>query len=160
MAETIQGIPQLQARLRAVSRVGPTLMRTLALTTVREAKLLAPRKTANLSRSIAIVSVTPRSATVRASANYAAYVEFGTRPHDIYPRRKRALAWAATSAGRRLSGTPRKATRRGAFGGMIVRRHVHHPGTRPHPFMRPGAQRAIETTDLAGTVVQAWDSAR
>lgn len=156
---SVQGIPQLQARLRAVGQVGPTTMQRLALTTVREAKALVPRKTSNLSRSITIVSATERSAVVRASANYAAFVEFGTRPHDIYPRRKRALAWAATSAGRRLTGSPRKATRRGAFGGLIIRRHVHHPGTRPHPFLGPGAQKAIETMDLAGTVVRAWDGA-
>lgn len=47
---------------------------------------------------------------------YAAYVELGTVPHIIRPREKRALFWP---------GAPHPV-------GV-----VHHPGTRPQPFLRP-----------------------
>lgn len=42
------------------------------------------------------------------------FVEYGTRPHDIYPRNKQALYWP------------------GARHPVSV---VHHPGTRPNPFL-------------------------
>lgn len=49
-------------------------------------------------------------------AYYAHMVEFGTRPHKIAPR-ARALE----------------------IGGQFVAGAVDHPGSRPHPFMRPAA---------------------
>lgn len=49
-------------------------------------------------------------------------VEFGTRPHVIVPRRAGALYWrgAAHPVGR-----------------------VQHPGTRPHPWLRPAGEQTI-----------------
>lgn len=47
---------------------------------------------------------------------YAAYVELGTEPHIIRPKDKKALFWV------------------GAKRPVTV---VHHPGTRPRPFLRP-----------------------
>jgi len=49
---------------------------------------------------------------------YAGYVEFGTPPHKIRPKNKKALA-----------------NRKGGFG--PVSGVVNHPGTDPQPFMRP-----------------------
>jgi hypothetical protein len=48
-------------------------------------------------------------------ASYAPYVEFGTAPHLIRPVNKRVLANANT--------------------GEIFGTLVHHPGTKPNPFM-------------------------
>jgi hypothetical protein len=45
---------------------------------------------------------------------YAKYVIGGTRPHDIYPRDKQALFWAGAEHPVRI---------------------VHHPGTKPNPFL-------------------------
>jgi hypothetical protein len=45
---------------------------------------------------------------------YAKYVIGGTRPHDIYPRDKQALFWAGAEHPVRM---------------------VHHPGTKPNPFL-------------------------
>jgi hypothetical protein len=52
---------------------------------------------------------------------YATYVVSGTRPHDIYPRDRQALFWEGA---------------RHPVG------HVHHPGTKPNPFL----QRALDNT--------------
>ena len=49
--------------------------------------------------------------------DYAKYVEFGTPPHIIKPRNAKALHWK--SGGQDIFATK-----------------VHHPGTRPQPFIR------------------------
>lgn len=118
-----KGLPQLQRRIDAIGDLGP-FMRDLALDAVSEQKKRSPVKTGNLRRSIHLGRITARSAETIAGANYAAYVEFGTRAHEIRPRTKKVLRWK--------SGTGyRYATR------------VQHPGTRAQPFMIPGAEAAI-----------------
>jgi hypothetical protein len=148
----IRGIPQLRARIAAITP-NRELLRTIALSAVREQKLLVPRKTGNLGRSIHIGSVTPTRAETIASADYATFVETGTRPHTIRPRNRKALRWAASGADARLSGTPRS-------GGRVrFAKRVQHPGTRAQPFMVPGAKKAVEQGGLKATVVNAWNDA-
>ena len=56
-------------------------------------------------------------AEVYAQAEYAPYVEFGTRAHVIRPRQgRKALRWTTPD------------------GQSVIRRAVRHPGTRPLPF--------------------------
>jgi hypothetical protein len=148
----IRGIPQLRARIEAITP-NAGLLRKVALLAVREQKLLAPRKTGNLARTIHLGAVTPTRAETIASADYAAYVERGTRPHEIRPRNRQALRWAADGASARLSGTPRS-------GGRVrFAKRVQHPGTRAQPFMIPGAQKAVEGAGLKATVIKSWDEA-
>lgn len=152
MSAQISGIPQLRARIEAI-KPNAELLRTIALSAVREQKLLAPRKTGNLGRSIHIGAVTPTRAETIASASYAAYVEQGTRPHVIRPKNRKALRWAASSGDARLSGSPRT-------GGRVrFAKRVQHPGTRAQPFMIPGAQKAVEGAGLKATVTKAWNDA-
>jgi HK97 gp10 family phage protein len=54
--------------------------------------------------------------TVGTNVSYAADVEYGTAPHVILPKNKKALYWP---------GAAHPVSR------------VNHPGTRPRPFMRP-----------------------
>jgi hypothetical protein len=61
---------------------------------------------------------------VNSGADYSAHVEFGTAPHEIKPKSKKALAF--------VSG-----------GQKVVVKSVQHPGTRPNPFMRNGMRLAI-----------------
>ena len=61
MSAEVKGIPQLRARIDAITP-DAKLLRTIALSAVREQKLLAPRKTGNLGRSIHIGAVTPTRA--------------------------------------------------------------------------------------------------
>src|SRR5438128_5041780 len=139
MPETIVGLSALNRRIAAVSgtQVGGTVLKRLGLSTVREAKLLVHRKTGNLGRTIHVRSQTATSVTVVASANYAADVEYGTRAHEITPRAAKALRFAASPAGRRLSGRPRVGA------AVVFATRVHHPGTKPYPFLVPGAKRAV-----------------
>ena len=154
MAEQIIGKQQLEARLRALAspELGEKVLTRLGLSTVREAKLLVRRRTGNLGRSIHIASKSATSVVVVASASYAADVEFGTRPHTITPKAKKALRFAASPGGARLSGTPRKGA------AVVFAKVVHHPGTRPYPFLLPGAKAAAKSSDLDVAVVETWNS--
>jgi len=159
MAEVI-GAAAAQRRITAISGpLGVKVTRQLALSTVREAKLLVHRKTGNLGRSIRVERVTETGALVIAAANYAAYVELGTRPHTITPKAAKALAWAKGPSGgafRRLSGATRTGTGRGD---MIFARVVHHPGSKPYPFLIPGAKIAATKGGLKNIVIDVWNGA-
>ena len=151
MSASISGVPQLRARIEAI-KPNEKLLRTIALSAVREQKLLVPRKTGNLGRTIHLGSVTPTRAETIASASYAGFVEKGTRAHTIVPRHKKALRWAE-GGNARLSGSPRKGAR------VRFARRVQHPGSKAKPFMLPGARRAIEGAGLRATLVAAWNEA-
>lgn len=153
VSEYVQGLPQLQARMRAITPQKSGLMQKLAFATVAEAKRLVPRKTGNLGRSIHVVSFSATEARVEASAKYAVFVERGTKAHEITPKARKALRFAATAAGRRLTGTPRKGA------DVVFAKRVHHPGTKPQPFMLPGAQKAIQKAGLASQIVKDWNAA-
>src|SRR5439155_23222492 len=127
--------------------------RTLGLRAVREQKLLVHRKTGNLGRSIHLGAVTAISVTTIAGARYARPVEFGARPHEITPKVAKALRWAASPSGRRLSGAPRVGA------AVIFAKRVHHPGSKPYPFMVPGAWKVIEKGGLKDVVIDTWNSA-
>jgi hypothetical protein len=147
---TIKGLPQLRARFQAI-KPSPDLMRSLALSAVREQKLLVPRKTGNLGRSIGIGAVTATSAETKATANYAAFVELGTRPHVIRPRNRKALRFAV-GGNARLTGSPRSGAP------VVFARKVNHPGTKPKPYMVPGAEKAVRSLG-AESIVKRWNDA-
>jgi len=52
------------------------------------------------------------------TAPYGAMQEFGTKPHDIVPIRAKALRFMAGE-------------------NVVFAKRVHHPGTKPRPFMFP-----------------------
>ena len=152
MAEiVVQGYQALQERFARLGHVDERLMRLLGDAAVAEAKVRVPRRTGNLGRSIAKTMVGADSVRIAARANYAAYVELGTRAHDIVPRTKRVLAWAS-GGGARLTGSARKGA------AMIFAMRVHHPGTKPHPYLLPGARAAIEGANLKNVIYEAWDN--
>ena len=157
MAEQMQGYGALIKRLNAVG--GTPAMRGLltkvATAAIAEQKSRAPKKTGNLRRSIHLGPVSETSARTIASANYAAYVEYGTAPHEITPNAKKALRWSTGKL--RLSGNPTKAAQRA--GAYAFAKVVHHPGTSPHPFMLEGAKAAIAKSPLANAIIAAWNEA-
>lgn len=156
---TVTGATQLEARLRAVQQVGTRgLMQKLVLRSVAEAKTLAPHKTGNLRRTIMPGAITTVMGEVKATANYAGFVEHGTGPHIITPNARKALRWTASGAATRLSGRPTKGAQR-AGGAYAFAKIVHHPGSRAHPFLLPGAQAAIAQGGLSTAIVAAWNEA-
>lgn len=160
MSVVVLGLSSLHKRLNAIG--GPAanrrMLTMLGTAAVAEQKLLVHRKTGNTARSIHVSETTDTRVTITAGGA-AEFLEYGTAPHEITPNAKKALAWAASPAGRRLSGNPTKAAQRGQSGGMAFAKRVHHPGTKPYPFMVPGAEAAIAKADLAAQVIRDWNEA-
>lgn len=175
MPVTIRGYAQLQARFAAIS--GPVattqLMKQLGAAAIREQKLLERphRKTGITGASIRLGPVTA-SSVVTEVGGAGTYLEFGTRPHEITPNAKKALAFASqglvnerfgTQANIfRLSGALRVgAMRKFGNAAFVVVKSVHHPGTKASPFMVPGAQAAIQKSGatVGAEIVKRWDAA-
>lgn len=168
---TITGGAALERRLLAMGKAPKVMLGNIGIRAVREAKLIVPRKTGNLGRTIRVGTHTERFVEVTAGGSqapgYAAAVEFGTRPHVIVPktasirfagpflrgqkgqRRGGVLAWGGprTLGGRlRSGGKPTHFARR-----------VRHPGTRGKPYLRPGLAKALDQLGLSD-IVDAWNS--
>lgn len=140
MTAELRGLRPLQARLKAVDKAPRVIMRELGLRAVSEQKKLAPVRTGNLRRSIHLGRVSQTEAVTIASARYATAVELGTRPHVIVPRKRKTLRFKSGS-------------------GVVFAKRVQHPGTRPQPFMLPGAKKAVDETVGVKPIIDAWNSA-
>ena len=148
----LQGKRELQARLNALGESGD-MLRQVALGGVREAKLMVPRKTGNLGRTIRMGEVRVDSVSISAGGSsnvgYAAAVEFGTKAHTIVPRNARVLAWGGSrTLGGRLSAGSKPTT-------FAMR--VNHPGSRAKPYLVPGLRKAAGK--LGEIIVQVWNGA-
>lgn len=148
----IEGMDDLQRRLDAIKDT-KTLLGQIGLRAVARAKELVPRKTGNLGRTIRLGQVTDNDAQILAGGQngvgYAAAVEYGTRPHEIVPRYKKALAWGGN---RRLSGSLRSGSKSTFFA-----KRVRHPGTQPYPFLMPAAKEVAE--QFPELIIRAWNEA-
>jgi hypothetical protein len=153
VSEDIEGMGNLAKRLDAIGDARK-LLGPIALKAVAYAKETVPRKTGNLGRTIRLGQVTDTEAQIIAGGQfgvgYARTVEFGSRPHIIRPRNRRVLAWGGD---RRLSGSLRSGARATNFATV-----VNHPGTKPKPFLRPAAERAVRESGVEG-IVKAWNDA-
>lgn len=157
MGVEFTGAKALSKRLHAIEN-GRVILHKLQLDTTAEAKRLVPRKTGNLGRSITPGALTNSDALVVARARYARYVELGTRPHVIRPRNAQALRFPAKGTPVTLSGRARTGAVR-AGGAYAFAKEVHHPGTKPHPFLVPGARKAVEHGGLKDVVIGLWNQA-
>ena len=158
---TLKGYDALQRRLNAIrpgQALGAGILRQLAMQANREQVSLmyhqVTRRTGHAGQLIGLGDITPTQAATVARS-YAVYIDRGTAPHIIRPRRASVLAWAGDATGRRATGR----TRKGYKGPMVFARQVHHPGTKARPFMVPGAQRAVTQANLADKVITAWNEA-
>jgi hypothetical protein len=77
----------------------------------------APRKTGYLASTV-VKDVGVGVGSVQVLASYARYVAEGTRPHEIRPVNGRVLVFAAPN------------------GGLVFTQVVHHPGTKPNPWLQ------------------------
>lgn len=95
-----------------------------------------PVRTGRLKQSIAI-RVEGDQVIIGPHTEYANFVEFGTRPHIIKAKNKKALAFRGPN-------------------GMVFVKQVHHPGTKPHPYVRPAFEDWVQTlgTNAAQANVQ------
>lgn len=147
----LKGYNELSARIHAIADTRQAMVEIAKLALV-ESKALVPVKTGNLRGSIRIGTVTKDSAEIIAGANYAQFVELGTRGGTIIrPVRAKVLAWGGP---RRLSGSLRKGAKATNFA-MRVRRGA----TRAQPFLLPGARAAVQKSGFIEGLVKAWNEA-
>lgn len=92
---------------------------------IRAGRGFTPRQAGGLEQSINWHPNGDGSATVHADKDYAGFVEYGTEPHVIGPRNRRALRFPV-----------------GGGAGFAFAREVNHPGSRPYPyfFAEPAAR--------------------
>jgi HK97 gp10 family phage protein len=93
----------------------------------------APWRSGNLAMSIK-KEVSEGKVSVKPLASYAIFVEKGTAPHIIRPVNASCLAFQS-----------------GMLGGMVFTRLVHHPGTKPNPFIQ---RTAMETRDEVSNIAK------
>lgn len=156
----VKGARELGLRLEAIGDTQKQ-MTNLANRTVFHAKRAARKfsKTRATSDSIKRGRVTDTSAEVSAKFG-AVYLEHGTRAHDIYARKRKALRFVGrqgrASGQARLSGTARRSATDVVFVSTKYK-PVRHPGTKAQPFMRPSAERAVD--EMGGFIVEEWNGA-
>ena len=155
----IEGLTALQKRFAAIGD-NRTLLRALAPLVIHEQRAMAPVRSHFLQNSIMIGTVTDSSLETFTRMSYARAQEYGSKPHvirakpgrsAINPKYAHSLAWGGA---RRLTGSLRSGAEPTSFA-----MSVHHPGNRPHPFMMPGAKRAVERAGLANRIYAAWNGA-
>jgi hypothetical protein len=152
MSIQLRGGRELQARLSAIGDTSQ-LLRKFAPLGLRHIKIETPRKTGNLSRANAILSVSDREVRYGNRANYAVPVHEGSKPHTIVPTRRKALRFAPSASGRRLSGSPQTGAQ------VVFAKRVRHPGNKANPFMARGLRSALAETDFGRAIVDLWDKA-
>jgi hypothetical protein len=80
------------------------------------ARSIAPKRTGNYAGSIQVVQLGPMEFGLTADAEYAAIIEFGSAPHDIFPVTAKVLAFEVN-------------------GEQVFAKYVHHPGTMPQMIL-------------------------
>ena len=87
-----------------------------------------------------------KSARLRAkwfpTAYYAPFVELGTRPHIIRPKRAKVLRWNTGGGGKYVTAKSGKQYYKSGNSQYRFARFVRHPGTRPQPFMKKIVKRS------------------
>jgi hypothetical protein len=119
----VKGLKELKRTLERIPEQIKNVLEDLTRETYERAVEYAPERTGFLRRNVRM-SVEGLTGRVISQAPYSAYVEFGTRPHMIFPRRARAL-WFEVG------------------GRTVFARYVHHPGTKGQFFMRRALQDAL-----------------
>lgn len=100
----------------------------IALAFQEQLQIEAPVDTSRLRGSIKVKYV--KGVLIISAVDYIIYVVFGTKPHVIRPKNKKALAFEVGKKERlgRKEG-PGKAN-------IVITKKVMHPGTRPNPFVQ------------------------
>lgn len=144
----VKGLADLQKFLNALpAEIEAKLMRgalrEAAKVVLEEAKRQAPKESGEMAEGLAISTSSKRGtvmAKIKAKGKHgflAPFIEFGTKPHFIKVREEDR---PTNRPGRFRRGQPvsmRTLNRNALKIGQSFVGAVHHPGTKPRPFMRP-----------------------
>ena len=125
---TINGLSNLTKNLGGVETASNAIFKNAmdqSLTAVTNiAKANSPFKTGKLRRSIHPIMKNVLEGQVSTGTEYAKYVEEGTRPHVIVPKRAKVLAFKVG-------------------GSMVFARRVNHPGFAGRWYMKKSGQQSV-----------------
>ena len=103
------------------------------------AKELCPTNTGLLGASIThFVDEEALTTSVYTNVGYSTCIEYGTKPHIILPKEKKALRFEVgrkERLGKKIP--PGKAN-------IVFAKKVEHPGTKESPFIRPALDQNVE----------------
>lgn len=135
----LKGSRELRRRLKAIRTVFKPVGKKWGEETVRLAKSRVPVRTGKTQRSIRIKNASMRKAAVQATWG-ARFIEQGTKPHPIKPKRFKALKWSQ-------NGQP------------MFAKKVSHKGTKGKPFLRNSAREVLDRSDMLNELIQLWNEA-
>jgi len=106
----------------------------IALRIQNELMIACPVDTGRLKNSIKVRET--NYGIVIWMADYGRFVEFGTLPHIINPKDKKALKFEV--------GKKERLGKKGQKARFVFAKEVKHPGTRPNPFIRNTIQNKLK----------------
>lgn len=137
---SLQGAPQLKARLRAMRLVFKPMGKDWASATADRSNRTAPHgATGRLSRSHRVKSATQRQATVEAIF-YARFVNADVKAHTISAKKASNLVFTAQ-------------------GQTIFAKKVSHPRTTGTHYVDKAAQKALKEHVSTDALIDAWNRA-
>lgn len=136
---TLQGAPQLRARLRAIRTVYKPVGRIWGEDVVALARTRIPVRTGNTRDSVRVKNATMRKTVVR-GAYPINFINAGTKAHTIVPRKATTLAFT-------VNGKAKFAKR------------VRIPQKAARPFKRDVALRALAEVNILQNLIKVWNDA-
>ena len=122
MAAKITIVDNTRAVIEAITTKIPEKLKLSAIVVMRLARQKCVRgKSGDLARSIDYI-LRAKSVDIGPTLPYGLFIEYGVKPHDIYPKAKRALYWEDLD--HPIS-------------------HALHPGFVERPFLRPALVESI-----------------
>lgn len=135
----LRGQKELNARLRAIKQSFKPIGRKWGRETVNLARPQVPSRTGATRRTLRLKRATMKRATV--TGNYVAgFLDQGTGPHEIAPRRARRLVFQSGGA-------------------TIFARKVHHRGIRALRFGQRAGREALRRVPAAEAIIREWNRA-
>lgn len=101
-------------------------MPEIARRVLNEIIITCPVDTGRLRNSLKVIPT--KDGLIIWGVEYLKYVEFGSPPHVIKPKSKKALRFEI--------GKKERLGKKGRDKNIVFAKIVHHPGNRPNPFIR------------------------
>ena len=136
---SVQGSPELRARLRSLRLAFKPLGKSWAEDTRDEARRRIAKKTGKTAASIRVRNASQRKATVVGSY-IANFIDAGTAAHDESPKKAKTLRFVKE-------------------GRTICAKKVHHPRVSARPFKRASALEGLRKNPMALEVIRQWNEA-
>lgn len=99
-------------------------------------RIVGWKRTGQLRQSVQTTDIGIVSKKVVVTKEYGKFIEYGTKPHVIKPKKGKFLVFQIARMAR---GGKAKTTGK-AKSGLIFARSVRHPGTKPRPFFAPAVR--------------------